>query len=385
MKIPFLKEDLIRSGGLIFLSILSASVIAFFANLIISNILGPEQFGVFKTVIYFFAFLPALIDFGINSSLTKYVSELKDKNKAKYLIIWFLKIKFLTYIFLIIVIFLFKDYIALYFLKDTSLNYLVLGGLLFTTSSFFSSFSSIVLGLQNFKIFSLSQFLNSSSSAILAVLLSPFGIFYMILGWGIGPILGNIPTILYLSKKKIKTEKKFDIKKIFFKFSLPIYPIEVLAAVSNSIVPLLSLFFSQKLIGYYSFAFMFYYAALLIPNSLSLVLFPKVSELNGLGKHHDAKNILRKSFLYYSLIAIPGLIFASFFSEWFINIAAQSYLPSLIIFKIIVSLSFIFGYNVIYINYLKGLGKIRKFALFTLIQNIVLIAISLFLLNYISL
>lgn len=380
MKIPFFEGELIRRGTLVFLATSFASIIAFFANLIISRALGPQSFGYFKTVVYLFAFLPAIIDFGINSTLTKYAAEL-GKNRIKNLVKWLLKIKILSYVFLIAAIFILRDYLALYFLKDDSLSYLIIAGIFFVALSFFSTFSFIILGLQNFKLFSLSNFLSSSLQAIFVLLLIPLGIYYMILGWGLGLLMGNIPNVFFLLKGKLKDKEKVDVKKIFFKFSLPIYPIELTTSLINAIIPLLSLFFSQILIGYYSFAFMFYWAAQLIPSSLSIVLFPKISELNGLKKYGHAKNILRKSFLYYSLVVIAGLVFVFLLSEWFINTVAKDYLPCLFIFKTIVSLGFLFGYNVIYVNYLKGLGKVKKFALFTLTQNIILIIVSFFLLN----
>lgn len=368
---------------MIFLATLSASIIVLFSNLFISKTLGPKSFGDFRTMIYLFAFLPIIADLGINSTLTKYIAEFgKNSGKSKYIINRFLKIKFLSYLFLIVIIFLIKDYIAIYFLKDISLNYLVIAGIILLAFNFFLSFSFIILGFQNFKLFSLSQFLNSSSSALLAVLLSPFGIFYMILGWGFGPLISNLASVLFLIKQNVFTNyEKVDVKKIFLKFSLPVYPIDLTTYLFNAIIPFLSLFFLQKLIGYYSFVFMFYLATLLIPNSLSFVLFPKVSELNGLKRYDHAKNILRKSFLYYSLVAIIGLSFVFLFSEWFISAISKDYLPSLFMFKVIVSLGFIFGYVIIYNNYLKGLGKVKKYALFTLAQNILMIIISFVLLN----
>jgi O-antigen/teichoic acid export membrane protein len=383
MKLLFFEGDIIRRGALVFLATFFASIIAFFANLIISKMLGPESFGIFKTVIYLFAFLPALADLGINASLTKYIAEFgKDSGKVKYLIKWFLKIKVVSFVLLIIIVFLLKDSIAVYFLKDISLNYLVIGGILFIASSFFSIFSSIMLGLQDFKLFSLSQFLNSVSSALLAVLLSPLGIFYMILGWSLGPFIGSLPIMFFLLKKRVFSGyEKTDLKRIFFKFSLPIYSIELSATLFSVIVPFLSLFFSQRLIGYYSFAFMFYFVTTLIPSSLSTVLFPKISELNGLKKHGDAKNILKRIFLYYSLIVILGLAFVFLLSEWFINLIAKDYLPSLLVFKVIVSLGLVFGYNAIYTIYLKGLGRVKKYAFFVLLQNAFLIIVSFILLN----
>lgn len=379
MKVPFFKGELIRRGTLVFIATLSASIIAFFANLIISDILGPKSFGDFRTIIYLFAFLPFLVEVGINASLTKYISEFGEGRvkEIRHLIKWFLGIKLLNYALLVLVAFVFRDYIALYFLKDTSLSYMVVAGIFLTALNFFSVFNYIMLGFQNFKLFSLTQFLSSASSTTLAVLLSPFGIFYMIIGWSFGPLIGNLFNIYFLIKRKFFGPSiPIDIKKIFRKFSLPIYPVELSTGLFNAAVPILSLFFSQLLIGYYSFAFIFYVAAMLAPNALSMVIFPKVSELNGLKKYDHAKNILRKALEYYTPIVIAGLLFVFFFSEQFISFVAKQYLPSLLMFRVIVSLGLIFGYVTIYANYLKGLGKVKKYAFFVLTQNLILIMVS---------
>ena len=204
MKIPFFRGELLRRSSLVFLSAFSSSLIALIANLIIADLLKSENFGNFKTVIYLFAFLPMLFDLGINVSLTKYVAELgKNRKKINYVINWFLKIKFVSFVFLILITFLLKDYIALYFLKDASLSYLVFAGIFLAASSFFLTFHFIVLGFQNFKLFSLSQFLNSVLPAVFAVWLAPLGVFYMILGWGAGFIMSSIPNILFLLKNRV--------------------------------------------------------------------------------------------------------------------------------------------------------------------------------------
>jgi O-antigen/teichoic acid export membrane protein len=103
--------------------------------------------------------------------------------------------------------------------------------------------------------------------------------------------------------------------------------------------------------------------------------------LDGLKKYGHAKNILKRSFLFYSLVVVIGIACVFLLSEWFIAFVAKDYLPSLPIFKVIVSLGLIFGYNSIYTNYLRGLGRVKKYALLMLIQNIVLIVASFILLN----
>jgi len=378
------KGELARTGSLIFLASLSANLILFFANLFISEILGAEQFGIFKTVEYLFAFLPVLIELGINVSLVKYIAQFKSRNKEKvgYLIKWFLKLKVFSYSILIAFILIFREQIALFFLKDISLSYLVLAGTLLAAMTFFIVFQFIVLGFHKFKLFALSQFLTLSISGFLGALLSHLGIFYIIVGWSFGYLIGNLFNLKFFFKERIiKKSREFDVSKIFLKFSLPMYFIGITTSLVAITVPILSLFFSRELIGYFSFAFIFYLATLLIPGSISSVVFPKVSELNGFKRYKDAKNILRKAFSLYSFVALIGIILVFLISDWLFNSFFESYLPSLLMFKILVIFGLIFGFNIIYTNYLQGLGKVKRFALLILLQNILLFVISFALLK----
>ena len=292
-----------------------------------------------------------------------------------------MSIKLITYIVTVLLIFLLREQISLIFLKDASFAYLILAGNLLVALTFFSTFQFIVIGFQNFKLYALSNFLSLALSAILSAALSFFGIFYIILGWSLGNLIGSVFSIkFFFDKKIIKNIEEFDIRKIFWKFSIPMYLNGIINGLFSIIIPLLSLFFSQEKVGYFSFAFIFYFAALLIPGSIASVLFPKVSELNGLERHKDAKDFLKKAFKLYAAVAILGIIVVILFSDWIFMTFFKNYLPSLFMFKVITTLGLFFGFNTIYINYLQGLGKVKKVAILTLFQNALLTVISFILL-----
>jgi O-antigen/teichoic acid export membrane protein len=379
MKLSFFEGDLIRTSSLVFLATLSANLIVFLANLFFLNELNPESFGLLKTAIYLFTFLPTIIEFGVGMTLIKFIAEFRNNRlKIGYLAKWFLKIRVASYLILIFIVFLSSEQLSSYFLKDSSL---LLPGVLLIGFSFFNVFQSLAIGFQKFKLFAVSLFLTLSISSFLSVLLIPLGTFYIILGWSLGPLIGNLFAIKFFFDKKILNEyKAFDVKKIFLKFSIPIYFISIPTALLSVIVPLLSLFFPQKIIGYFSFAFIFYSATLLIPGAIATVMFPKVSELSSLKRHDESKKLLRKAFALYSLVTLVGLVFVISLSDWFI-LLFKNYLPSLFMFKVLVVLGLAFGYNTIYSNYLQGTGKIKRYALLMLVQNILLIVVSFILLN----
>jgi len=379
------EKDFIKNSTIVFLSSAFASVILFLTNLYFSKLFGPVLFGNFKTVLYLFTLLPSLIDLGMSVTFQKYIAEfrMKDKKKIGYMVRWFLKIRIVSFLVLLGFLFIFNNQLAVYFLHDGSLSYLMIAGLLILTTSFFSILRPMVGGYENFKLFSLSNILTNILYAGIGIGLGYyFGIFYAIVGFSIATLIGNLACLKFLFKQDtFNRNEEFDVKKIFWKYSLPMHILNIPGFLGLGIVPVLSLFFSAKLIGYFSFAFMFYYAALIIPSSLSTVLLPKVSRLHGLNKHDEAFRSLKRILGTYTVIVVVGIIGTLLFSGWFVSLIAKDYLPGLLLFKVIVSMGFLLGYFAIYTSYLSAKGKIKENAFIVLLQNLILFVVSFILLS----
>jgi O-antigen/teichoic acid export membrane protein len=375
----FLGEDLIRSSGMVFGASLVGSVILLFSNLVLSKHFGPEGFGNYKTVVSLFLFLPALIEFGAGTTLTKYIAEFSDE-RINYLLRWFLKLRIALYLCLFGIIFTFRGQIAIYFLKDASMSYLVLPGLLFVFFVFFGIFGSITLGFQNFKLYSFSQFLTSASAGLLTVISGYlFGVYYAIIAYGAGYLIGNLPNIRFSLAKKVfgrGVRNDLDIKRIFFRYSLPIHLMVIPGLLSIGIIPILSLFFPQELIGYYAFAWIFYSGVVLIPTALSQVLLPKVSELSGTKDFEGARGKLVRAFIVYTPFVLLGVAGCLLFSEVFVGIIAPAYLSGLVVFEALVCFGLVVGYLLIYRGYLTGLARMKELTLLVVVQNVALLGVS---------
>jgi O-antigen/teichoic acid export membrane protein len=323
-------------------------------------------------------FLPSLIDLGATASLVKYISEYKGTRKVNSLVRWFLILNALCTLALILIVFLLREQIIVFFLKDASLSYLIFPSLVVIGLVFFDMFKSIAQGFHDFKLFSLSQFLTSLSIGLLSVLLGYyFGITYAILGWAIGYFIGNLPILRFIMKKNLfEKGSELDVKRIFMKYSLPIFLITSPVLLGAGIIPILSLFFSQKLIGYYSFALTFYAGVLLIPGALTAVIFPKVSEMHGMKKFKDAKNMMKRVMLIYTPIVIFGVIGTFLLSRFVVQKVAPLFLPSLTILNVLVVFGLLNGYLLIYRSYLTASAHMKKLSLIILVQNLALFAVS---------
>ena len=211
----FEESEIIKSGGMVFSASLVGSVILFIANLLLSKHFGPEGFGNFKTVIYLSLLLSSTIELGAGITLTKYIAEF-SKDRINHIVRWFLKLRIVSYLILLCIIFIFREKIALYFLNDPSLSNLIMAGMILSALVFFDIFKFISLGFQNFRLYSFSQFLTLTSAGIFTLTFGYlFGIYYAIIGWGLGYLIGNLPNIRFSFAKKIfkKTDVRLDVKK----------------------------------------------------------------------------------------------------------------------------------------------------------------------------
>ncbi len=379
------EKELVKSSLAMLIVTGFASIITFVVDVILGRIFGPESFGNFRTVFYLLSFFFILIEFGASVTLTKYIAQfrIKDKKKIGYMTRWFMKLRIISYSVLLILTLLLINPISNYFLHDLSLNYLILFGIPQIIATIFNVFPSMALGYENFNLYMASALIKSLGYIIFAVGLGYFfGVGYALLGFGIANILGNLICSKFLIEKgSFRKDGEFDVKKVFYKFSIPMHIFTLPSSFGNAIVPLLSLFFTMERIGQYSFSFLFYVAGLVIPGVLSMILLPKISRWNASNNSEKIHQTLKKVFLVYTVIVICGINGALLFGKTFLSIFAPEYLSGLLFFKVLVSFGLIAGYLVIYNSYLTAKEKIKEVAILTLIQNFLLFLVSFILLR----
>jgi O-antigen/teichoic acid export membrane protein len=379
---------LIKTTGIIFLATLIGNLINFLSNFYLSTKLGPESFGIYKTVIYFFVFLPALANLGIQSVFPKYISEFKASGKEKigHLVVWFMKWRLILFLILGILIFLFRYQLSLYLFHDVNHTSLIAAGLFIYASLFFAVLPYAVQGYQNFNLFSLTLFFSYAIPPVISIALIPFGINYMLVGFGLATAASYLITLRFLFRQHAFSDKiHFSMKKIIWPFSMPMHVLYLIMALPSLAVPIFSIFFDQVVIGQFSYSIMFYTAAMLIPGIISFVVLPKSSELNALKKFKSSKDLLKKAFLLYTPVAVVSSILVVSLSKIFLSMVSPVYLPSLPLFNSLIVLGLFSGYGIIYSAYLQGKGNVKKTAMIILILNILLFLVSAVFLNYIKL
>ena len=358
--------------------------VLFLNNIIISGMLEPSLFGSYKTTLYLFTLLPGLLDLGMMHTFPKFIAEYKKNKKLRIgsLVLWFINLRLISFVILILTLFVFKNQIADVFYHNNTLEPLIQVGIFVVFCSFFLFLRSIAIGYENFSLFSISTIISSLTFGVFGVVAAyktgPVGVVFI---YGLSSLLGSLIYLPFILKQKLFERKaKYDVKKIFIGYSLPIYIIYIPYSLGLSITPVLSIFFPQELIGYFSFAFMFYFAGSIIPSTISAVLFPQISRLKGENKNSEIKKGLKRALIIYSLLTFVGIIFVLLFSKMFLETFAPRYMPGLFMFKIITILGLLLGYFTIAISYYSALAKFKQTAILTVVENLILFIVCYFLL-----
>lgn len=284
------------------------------------RVLGPSSYGSLGTLlgIIYLMIVPL---FTVQTSITKFVSELKTKKeygKIKYLMTRSLKVFFYVGIASFILLLLFTPKIS-DFLHMPILP-LIIVDLILIFIFLLPVVRGIMQGMQLFKSLGINQVIEGVTKII-------FGILFVYIGLGVSGAIGGIlfshilaflfafTPLMFLFKYK---KEKFNIKDMYF-YSLPVFVVMLsLTAFYSLDLILVKHFFSEVESGYYAAISLIgrtvYFATL----SISFVMFPKVSELHSNNK--ESKHVLFKSLLLILLIGTFLILFYSIFPSFTISL-----------------------------------------------------------------
>lgn len=368
----------VKDSLFIFLSTVAGGLLGFAFTICLSRLMGPADFGIFKTITAGYGSLIYLLDFGFQNTLMKYLSEFEAKGqeeKLKHLIqnLFFFKVVILAFVFIFSLTF--QRELTSVFLKNSSLYYLVYPSLVFVVFTFLDITRPILIGLRNFKLLSVVNVLAPGLSILLVLPMVYWGgLGFAIVGSGISYVLGSAFSIRYLIKRKIHKKAKgsiFVFPKLALSYGIPSYFSALPSYIYLVIIPLVSLFFSQSKVGYFSFALSFYPVAMVVPLTISQILFPRISGLAGIKK--STKEVLFGSLFIYAIAAFFEIIFALLFTKVVIGFFAPAFSPATTLAIILITTGAFLGFLTILISYYTALSKLRIAFLLNIIGGLIFV------------
>lgn len=350
-------------------------------QLLIAHKLSVSDFAAFNSLLSIFMIISAPLG-TLQLAVAKFVSAYNAENKIakiRYLLSDLFKKTSLLAIFGLLVFWAISIYL-LNILKISSLSSSYIFTLLLATVWLLPVLSGGVQGLEFFHWFSSVSVLSSALKLLLAFILIYWG--FNIAG-ALGALLAsNIISIIifYFPLKKyifagdlINADSGY---KEMFIYLIPVATAQFcFIALVNSDMVLVKYFFSQESAGIYSLAQMLGKIFLFLPGAISIVMFPRISNLNA--KNTETVSTLKKSLFYVFLLCLTAVFFYNLFPSFVFTIITGKVFSESILLGRLFSLSMSFFVLLyIFVSYFLSIKDLRflKYLILSLVgQNIAIV------------
>jgi len=369
----------------------------FIFSILVARVLFPEEFGLYTLALSIILIFSSFSDFGIGTSITKYLSEsifqknkTKSKNEARSIFFFLIKIKFLLSFLTSIVLFLFSYQISI-FLGISEINILLkIGGLYLFVNSLFTIIHPIFLSIQKIKYSLIIEAVLQIMKILIVLILLYFyqNVFFVFLSLILSTTLVLFLFLVILIKKYsfLIIGKRAQINKIrILKFSMFLGLSSISTAILTNIDKvILGYYLSTEFLGYYS-AISILVGGILGVISVSSVVFPAFTYLKG----DRLKRAFNKTFHWLVIFSFPAsfglayIILPLLQIFYGVNYVPGVYAPSLVFVSILFSFTMIESVlTATYANLFNAKEKPKIPALILVLSSILNLVLSIVLISF---
>ncbi len=346
----------ISNSFYIFLQWFFSALFGYIFWVVLGKLLSPEEVGGFSTIINMALLITGFSFLGINSAMSKLLPQYQIKKQTKKLgatIRWTLKTLSAINLLISSVIFIFADFISIFYLDPLTLRLISITVIVY---SLFYFSSTILYSLQQMK----RLFLTDASVAILKLITAIILIFagFSYFGPLVGFLLSAIAVALYRFKWFPMQKGKPD-KKLIWKYAVPAFIGGFGSILINQgNIFALTFFGNMSSIGVFTIAFMFTTPMRMIPSVISTAIFPITSQEWAKKEKKRIRNLISQTLRYSYMASIPMLFVFVFFSrEFILFFTTPEYLSAVFSFKVLAIAYALFGFGVILLGILYYTDK----------------------------
>ncbi len=356
------RDPFLRDNAILFISLSLLNLLGYLFHFYIGRALGPKDYSVVGALLSIMYIILVPLN-TIQTGITSFVSRFKAKgelDKIVYLFKRSLK-KMFFYAIVVSIGFIVVSPLVAKFLNIDELMPLFILSLFMFFALLLPINRGLLQGLQRFKGLGFNYILEGITKVGAAFIFIP-------LGFGVNGAIGSfvlsffVPFILafLILKRWLKGRgEKFDTKEIYH-FSWPVLVMLLGMTLFYTLdVILVKHFFDSLSAGYYAAASLLTKILFFGTLSISVVLFPKVTELHT--KEKPSKKILIKSVGLVLLFCVPVTLFYFLFPEFVINLLfGKAYFAAAPLLGIFALAMTLFSVNYLMSFYAVAIGK-RKF------------------------
>jgi O-antigen/teichoic acid export membrane protein len=313
----------------------------FVASVVVARFLGPERYGVYSFVMWVLYAVGLLVNLGINTTITKYVSEYWGRSDFSTITSIFRKLfrfELVAGVVVTLLLFLFAPLIAHWYHNPDLSLYLKVSASVLLPMGLMWVFNGLFCGLQRYDLI-----------AIINLIVSPLtvGIILLVLYLGgkiewlvaVSAITNILLLISYIYLKRTRFDLLLsggrrtcperadarpsgrsrrttdngqkitpDLTSKLFKFSASVFVILILDAIvwERFGILFLSIFSASSEIAFYNVAFILSSRTMiLLPGALTGILLPAMSEVYGRGNREELAKVHANATRYLAMLSLP--------------------------------------------------------------------------------
>jgi O-antigen/teichoic acid export membrane protein len=294
----------------------TALAFAFIASIVVARFLGPDKYGVYSLVIWFLNMVGLLVNLGIPTTITKYVSEYwgkKDYSAIGSILGRLLRFEIVAGVVVSAAFFLIAPHIARWYNNPDLALYLRIASLVIVPLGLMFLYNGFFCGLQRFDLIARVNIMvfPATLAAILLVLYSGGNIEWLV-GVSIMTNLLLVMCYLYFKKTKFgfirKAPPSHELGGKLLKFSAGVFVIVLLDAIvwERFGIFFLSIYSTSSEIAFYNVAFILSSRTIiLLPGALTGILLPAMSEVYGTGNKEELARVHSNATRYLAILAFP--------------------------------------------------------------------------------
>ncbi len=349
-------KKIAKNAGYNFLIKSITLAFGFIASVVTARFLGPERYGVYSFVIWILYVVGLLVNLGINTTVTKYVSEYWGRNDFSAITSIFKKLfrfELLAGVVVSLLLFFFAPLFAHWYKNPDLSLYLKVAATVLLPLGLMWLYNGLFCGLQRYDLIATINLIVSPLTVgfILLVLYTSEKMEWLV---AVSTITNVLLVISYLYLKRAKfdfmhsggrrtvdggLEVVSDLSSKLFKFSASVFVIMVLDSIvwERFGILFLSIFSTPTEIAYYNVAFILSSRTMiLLPGALTGILLPAMSEVYGGGNREELAKVHSNSTRYLAMLSFPLCLGGIAIAQQLLPVLyGQSYQPAVLLFDIL--------------------------------------------------
>jgi len=324
----------------------------FIASVVVARFLGPDKYGVYSFVMWLLYVVGLLVNLGINTTVTKYVSEYwgkKDLSTISSIFKKLFRFEILIGVAVSLLLFFFAPLIARWYKNPELSLYLKAAATVFLPLGLMWLYNGLFCGLQRYDLIALINLIVSPLTVGIILLVMYLG---GKMEWfvAVSTITNVLLVISYIYLKRTRFDFRPStvdrrpstanaLRGKLFKFSASVFVVLVLDAIvwERFGILFLSIFSTTTEIAFYNVAFILSSRTMiLLPGALTGILLPAMSEVYGGGNKEELAKVHSNSTRYLAMLSFPLCLGGIAIAHQLLPILyGPSYQPAALLFAIL--------------------------------------------------